>query len=57
MNLGAGFFGWLVAIAMTILLISVVGAMRLRRPLNERSTKPSLEGTSRERCPSSTARL
>jgi len=27
MNLGAGFFGWLVAIAMTILLISIVGAI------------------------------
>jgi MFS family permease len=27
MNLGAGFFGWLVAVAMTILLISVVGAI------------------------------
>jgi hypothetical protein len=27
MNLGAGFFGWLVAVAMTILLIGVVGAV------------------------------
>ena len=27
MNVGAGFFGWLVAIAMTILLISIVGAI------------------------------
>ncbi len=27
MNIGAGFFGWLVAVAMTILLISIVGAI------------------------------
>jgi MFS family permease len=27
MNIGAGFFGWLVAVAMTILLISIVGAV------------------------------
>ena len=27
MNLGAGFFGWLVAVAMTILLIGIVGAI------------------------------
>jgi hypothetical protein len=27
MNIGAGFFGWLVAIAMTILLIGIVGAI------------------------------
>ena len=39
MNVGAGFFGWLVAIAMTILLISIVGAIADRRRLRHQRTE------------------
>ena len=56
MNLGAGFFGWLVAIAMTILLIGIVGAIltavgsRPASPSPTRGTRPAPSGSRPRSC-------
>lgn len=53
MNFGAGFFGWLVAVAMAVLLAGVIGATGPQSAARRPSPSPTRSG---KRAPSASSR-